>query len=280
MNRFKLYLKLMRFHRPLPILLLLWPVYIALAIAGQGSFDIRITLIFTLGGILMRAAGCVANDLADQQIDPHVARTANRPLASGAVSQKEAQMILGILLALAFICVLFLNAHTVMMSCCALALALFYPLTKRFFVLPQLILGLTYNFGVLMAFTAMDVPFTWISTALYLASVSWTLAYDTFYALCDRVEDEGLGIHSSALFFGSKVYTAIAFFQILMLGLFFLMGGHFEAGTLFYFCLIIAVGISLEQHRMSAVKKAHLQAFMINHWIGFFLFIGTESIFI
>lgn len=280
----KHYFQLMRFHRPIPILLLLWPIYSALIIANPGEFDFKVTLIFTIGAIVMRAAGCVANDLADRNFDTHVARTKDRPLAARKVSMRESYTILLVLVIIAFVLVLFLNQKTILLSLIALGLTFFYPFTKRFFILPQLVLGLTYNFGVIMVFAALDKPFSWSMLALYIASISWTLAYDTLYALCDAKEDQHLGLHSSALTFGKKVYGVIVGLQILMILLWVMIGLLLHVGFIFYLSLFFASGLCVWQDVLSRYQHQHLRAFLGNHWIGLVLFIGlfsgTKSIFI
>ena len=265
----------MRLHRPIPIILLLLPIYVALWIAHPGAVDFKITLIFTLGGVVMRSAGCVANDIADRRIDPYVSRTKMRPLAGGEVSLKEAVWVLVILLFFALILVLCLNTKTFLYSFIALGLALFYPLTKRFFILPQLVLGLTYNFGIVMAFTVFDRPFSWAMLWLYGGSVLWTLAYDTFYALCDITDDRRIGIHSSAVFFGPWVYPAIALLQALTLYCWIAMGLEIQAGLFFYGMLLACLFIFAYQHYVSRVKHEHLYAFgPLNVGVGVFLLCG------
>src|SRR5574340_1786160 len=203
-----LYARLMRLDKPIGILLLLWPTLWALWIAGEGRPAPLVVTIFVVGTVLMRSAGCVINDYADRDFDGHVERTRNRPLATGAVTTKEALALASALSALAFVLILPLHALVIWLSLPALFLAASYPFTKRFFAIPQAYLGIAFGFGIPMAFAAQlgDVPpVAWL---LLAANVFWAIAYDTEYAMVDRDDDIHLGIHSSALFFGK--YDVVA----------------------------------------------------------------------
>ncbi|MDP1549182.1 MAG: UbiA family prenyltransferase, partial [Nitrosomonas sp.] len=188
-DRIQTYAQLMRLDKPIGILLLLWPMLWGLWFAAQGLPDLRILIIFVLGTILMRSAGCVINDYADRKIDPHVERTKNRPMAAGRVSSKEALLLAGGLSLSAFLLILPLNQLTILLSVPALFLAGTYPFTKRFFAMPQAYLGIAFSFGIPMAFAAQTdnlPPIIWI---LMLANLFWVIAYDTAYAIVDKPDD-------------------------------------------------------------------------------------------
>lgn len=220
------YWQLMRFDKPIGTVLLFWPVCWALLLAYGNHPPLSVVTVFTIGVILTRAAGCIINDLCDRQLDQHVSRTHARPLASGALSVKQALAMLGILVVGLVSLLFFLNPLNQCIALLAAMLTVFYPLSKRFFAYPQLVLGVTFNLGVVMVFVQAGAlsNVTWW---LYGASVAWTFAYDTVYALADKVDDARIGIHSSALSLGKQVQTVIA----LSYGA---MG----------FCLVIALGQS------------------------------------
>ncbi len=203
----KAYFQLMRFHKPIGTLLLFFPVYWAWKLA-YASPPVDMLIVFTLGVILARAAGCIVNDICDRNIDTRVARTQQRPLAANTISLRDAYITLALLSACLLSLLLFLNNHTQILAISAAALTVFYPLTKRFFAFPQLILGITFNMGVLMMFAQAGnfSPTAWI---LYAASVLWTFSYDTIYAMADQQDDLCVGIHSSALTLGRYVHEAV-----------------------------------------------------------------------
>lgn len=211
----KLYLQLMRWHRPVPILLSLWPTYWGLFWGGLPP--IKLVIIFTLGVILMRAAGCVINDLCDQKYDRFVARTIERPLASGEVRNREAIILLGVLLLLAASLLLFLNPLAQLLAIPALILALVYPFAKRFTHFPQIILGMAFNFGMIMAYAAVHDGLTKAIFWLYGLALVWTLFYDTIYSLMDYMDDKRLRIKSPATFFDGKVYLFLLFLGLVLI---------------------------------------------------------------
>ncbi|MEY3815284.1 MAG: p-hydroxybenzoate octaprenyltransferase, partial [Pseudomonadota bacterium] len=202
------YARLMRLDKPIGILLLLWPTLWALFIASHGNPSIQHLTIFILGTVLMRSAGCVVNDILDRKFDSHVARTKLRPLANQSIPLKNAFFLLITLLLGALICVLFLNKEAFYFSLIALFLALTYPLTKRFFVIPQAYLGLSFGMGIPIAFVANDIPLSMTTWFLFLANVFWAIAYDTLYAVTDKNDDLKIGIRSSAIWFGAYVKEA------------------------------------------------------------------------
>ncbi len=204
------YLALTRLDRPVGIFLLLWPTYWALWVAGQGSPDLFIFLIFTLGVIAMRSAGCAINDFADRHVDGHVTRTKGRPLATGRITAREALGVFAVLVGISFLLVLQLNATTIALSVVAVILAATYPFGKRFHHLPQVHLGLAFGWAIPMAFAAHHGEVAPVAWLLLLANIGWTLAYDTLYAMADRPDDLKIGVKSSAILFGRFDLAAVA----------------------------------------------------------------------
>jgi 4-hydroxybenzoate polyprenyltransferase len=201
-DRLKIYVQLMRLDKPIGILLLLWPMLWGLWFAAKGMPDAHVLVIFVLGTVLMRSAGCVINDFADRKIDPHVERTKNRPMAAGKIGSKEAILLAAGLSLCAFLLILPLNQLTILLSVPALFLAGTYPFTKRFFAMPQAYLGIAFSFGIPMAFAAQTnslPPLIWI---LMLANLFWVIAYDTAYAIVDKPDDLKIGIKTSAITMG------------------------------------------------------------------------------
>ena len=270
------YILLMRLHRPLPILLLLWPTYWALWVAEKGVPSAKILIIFTLGVLLMRTAGCIFNDIADRNFDGNVERTKGRPLATGAIKTQHA-VILGLgLCLLAFCLVLMLNTLTILLSFVAVLLALIYPLCKRFFAVPQFVLGLAFNFGVIMAFAAVLGHVPWFAWLLYGAAIVWTLAYDTTYALADLPYDKKLGLQSSAVLFGRFVLPMIILLQALMLVCLVAFGVQQHFNWVYYVGLVVTIGFYFYQYHLykSYELLKSIQAFSNNHWVGLIIFIG------
>jgi len=204
------YLALTRLDRPVGIFLLLWPTYWALWVAGQGRPDLFIFLIFTLGVIAMRSAGCAINDFADRHVDGHVTRTKGRPLATGRITAREALGVFAVLVGISFLLVLQLNATTIALSVVAVILAATYPFGKRFHHLPQVHLGLAFGWAIPMAFAAHHGEVAPVAWLLLLANIGWTLAYDTLYAMADRPDDLKIGVKSSAILFGRFDLAAVA----------------------------------------------------------------------
>ncbi len=271
-----LYIRLMRLDKPIGILLLLWPTLWALWIAGNGQPDWGVTLIFILGTVLMRSAGCVMNDYADRHFDRHVARTKNRPLTAGLVSEKEALLLAATLVLLAFLLVLQLNLLTIQLSFAALFLAASYPFTKRFFSIPQAYLGIAFGFGIPMAFAALMGEVPMLAWVLLLANVCWSLAYDTEYAMVDRDDDMHIGIRSSALFFGKLDVAAIMFFYLAMLELLVWVGMQAGLGWPFYLGLGVAAAIAFYHYTLirDRQREGCFKAFLHNNWLGAAVFAG------
>ena len=267
---------LMRLNRPIGIWLLLWPTLWAIWIGSLGHPQLRLLAIFVTGTVLMRSAGCVINDFLDRDIDPHVRRTRNRPLAARRVSPAEAMALFAVLVTAAFLLVLQLNAATVRLSFIGAALTLSYPLFKRFFPVPQLFLGLSFGWAVPMAFTAELGAVPRVGWVLMLAAILWAGVYDTFYAMADRPDDLRVGIKSSAITFGDMDLLMIAAMQIMVL-LALLFAGRLLALSRPYFgALAIAAGCFAWQLWLARRRDAAgcIRAFQNNHYFGMVIFAG------
>jgi 4-hydroxybenzoate polyprenyltransferase len=278
-QRFSLYLQLTRLNRPIGILLLLWPTLWGVWIAGAGSPSLLIIVIFTLGTVLMRSAGCAINDYADRHIDLHVERTQHRPLTTGKVSERETVWLAVILALLAFVLILPLNPLTWLLAFPAVFLAGSYPFTKRFFAIPQAYLGIAFGFGIPMAFAAQlghVPPVAWV---LMLANVFWAIAYDTEYAMVDRNDDIHLGIHSSALLFGSFDVAAVMTCYGITLILLALAGVMAGLGGIYFIGLLVAAGVALHHYTLIRERKREdcFKAFLHNNWLGAAVFAGVAG---
>jgi len=278
-ERLPLYIQLTRLHRPIGILLLLWPTLWAVWIASKGHPAWLILVIFTLGTVLMRSAGCAINDYADRHIDKHVKRTQDRPLTSGKVTEHEALWIAAGLAVAAFLLILPLNKLTLLLSIPAVLLAASYPFTKRFLALPQACLGIAFGFGIPMAFAATlghVPPVAWV---LLLANVFWAIAYDTEYAMVDRDDDIHLGIHSAALLFGKYEVIAVMSCYVITLLLLALAGLMAGLGTIYFAGLIVASGIALYHYQLIKDRSRDqcFAAFLHNSWFGAAVFAGVVA---
>ena len=270
------FIRLMRLDKPIGIFLLLWPTLWALLIASQGNPSIQNLTIFILGTILMRSAGCVANDILDRKFDSFVTRTKLRPLANQSISVKSAFFLLITLLLGALICVLFLNKQSFYFSLMALFLALTYPLTKRFFVMPQAYLGLSFGMGIPIAFVANNISLSLTTWLLFLANVFWAIAYDTLYAVTDKNDDLKIGIRSSAIWFGAYVKEAIMFCYTCMMGCLIWVGQLENFGWPFYGFIglsLFFIGL-LYRQILTLNPKACFDAFLSNNYLGVFVFLG------
>lgn len=270
------YAHLMRLNKPIGIYLLLWPTLWALWIAGEGKPDLLVVGVFVLGVVLMRSAGCVINDYADRNIDPHVARTRNRPIASGKVTPHEALVLFGVLCVLAFMLVLLMNALTIYLSFAAVALAALYPFMKRYTHLPQVVLGAAFGWAVPMAFAAQTGEVPRVAWLLFVATVLWTTAYDTMYGMVDRDDDLKIGVKSTAILFGDSDRLVIGVLQLLALGALMLAGQAVMLDGYFNFGLALAAGLSLYQQYLIRERQpdACFKAFLNNHWFGAAVFSG------
>jgi len=271
------YFHLMRLDKPIGIFLLLWPTLWALLIASHGYPSIQHFTIFILGTVLMRSAGCVANDILDRKFDSFVARTKLRPLANQSIPVKNAFFLLIILLLGALICVLFLNGQSFYFSLIALFLALTYPLTKRFFVMPQAYLGLSFGMGIPIAFVANDTSFTLTTWLLFLANLFWVIAYDTLYAVTDKNDDLKIGIRSSAIWFGHYIKEAIMFCYTCMIGCLIWVGQLESFSWPFYtFIMLCLIFIAVLYRQISTLNpKACFDGFLSNNYLGGLVFLSV-----
>lgn len=274
--KFALYARLMRLDKPIGILLLLWPTLWALWFAGEGRPAPLVLAIFILGTVLMRSAGCVINDYADRDFDGHVERTKHRPLATGAVSTREALALAAGLSALAFVLILPLHPLVIGLSLPALFLAGSYPYTKRFFAIPQAYLGIAFGFGIPMAFAALLHQVPAIAWVMLFANVLWAVAYDTEYAMVDRPDDLKIGIKTSAITFGRWDVAAVMLCYAGFLGLMAWVGLAAGRGAFYFAGLAGAAGIAgyhwtLIRHRE---RPACFRAFLHNNWLGAVVFTG------
>lgn len=275
-QRLDYYRKLMRLDKPIGILLLLWPTLWGLWLAAGGVPDINILVIFVLGTVLMRSAGCVVNDYADRKIDPHVARTKNRPLATGVVSSKEALLLAAGLSLCAFLLILPLNRLTLVLAVFALFLAASYPFTKRFFAMPQAYLGVAFSFGIPMAFAAQTGELPSLVWLLMAANLLWVVAYDTEYAMVDRADDLKIGIKTSAITFGRFDVAGIMLCHASFLGIMLGIGLMQKLGIAYYAGLIAAAGLIAYQYRLIHEREPAccFKAFLHNNWVGAVVFAG------
>ena len=270
------YIRLMRLDRPIGSLLLLWPTYWALFLSADGWPDLDILFIFTSGVFIMRTAGCVINDFADRKIDKHIVRTQQRPLATGEISSNSALVLFGLLLLIALGLVLQTNILTIKLSLIAVLLATLYPFTKRWTNLPQLVLGAAFGMSVPMAFSAQTgvVPLTaWL---VFIATLVWTLIYDTFYAMADRDEDLKIGVKSTAILFAKYDQIIITLLQILLIIVFVLIGNTFDLGLIYDFSLVI-ISFFMIYHQFllkKRQKEEYFKAFINNNFIGVTAFVG------
>lgn len=270
------YWRLTRMDRPIGTLLLLWPTLWSLWIAAKGVPSIKNLVIFVLGVIVMRAAGCVINDFADRKIDGKVMRTKNRPLATGAVSSREAIGLFIVLCVIAFALVLFTDPLTIKLSVGGLVLAFCYPFMKRHTHLPQVVLGAAFAWGIPMAYAAEAGELHQGMWLIYLAVVLWTVAYDTFYAMVDRDDDLKIGVKSTAILFGEQDRLMTGVLQIMTLYSLLLAGNRFELGNFYYFGLVAAAGLFIYQQWLIRFREreACFKAFLNNNWVGVAVFVG------
>ncbi len=276
LERLTQYSKLVRLHRPIGTLLLLWPSLWALWIAADGSPPWGMVAIFVLGVTIMRSAGCAINDFADRNIDGEVKRTSDRPLVTGQVSPQEAVGVFVVLCLLAFGLVLLLNRMTIYMSTVAVVLAAAYPFAKRYTHLPQIILGMAFGWAVPMAFMAVTEATPPVAWLLYVATVIWALVYDTQYAMVDRDDDIRIGVKSTAILFGENDRLMIGLLQISVLGILLLVGHKIELGLYYYLGIAVASGFSVYQQQLiwDRERGGCFKAFLNNNWFGASVFIG------
>lgn len=277
-ERLKHYIALTRLNRPIGILLLLWPTLWALWISSAGHPDVIVLVVFVLGTVLMRSAGCAINDYADRDFDAHVKRTAGRPLAAKKISTKEALSVAAILALIAFLLVLlFLNRLTLYLSFAALFLAISYPFTKRFLAMPQAYLGIAFGFGIPMAFAAQTGSVPALAWWMLLANIFWTLAYDTEYAMVDRDDDVKIGIKTTALLFGRYDVAIVMACYAAMLAILVAIGNAVGLGWPYFTGLVVACGIALFHYTLirERLREQCFKAFLHNNWLGFAVFCGV-----
>ena len=275
-EKISLYLDLIRWNRPAGWLLLLWPTLSALWVASGGFPGWHVLVVFTLGTILMRSAGCCLNDVADRDFDKHVKRTAERPVTSGRVGVKEA-LILGAVLALmAFGLVLTLRPETMAWSFAAMAVAVAYPYAKRFVAMPQAVLGVAFSFGIPMAFAAVTGEVPSIAWALLLGNLFWVLAYDTEYAMVDRDDDLRIGMKTSAITLGQWDVAAVMFFYVAFLAVWGVVLDASEKPLLLVGLAVAALQAAWHFWLIKdRTRDGCFKAFRLNHWVGFAAFVGV-----
>ena len=276
-SRLSLYLALIRWDRPAGTYLLLWPTLAALWIAAQGFPGWHLLVVFVLGTFLMRSAGCAVNDVADRDFDKYVKRTAQRPVTSGAVSVREALWLGAVLALLAFGLVLTTNAATIAWSVAALTISIVYPFTKRFFSMPQAVLGVAFSFGIPMAFAAVQGEVPALAWWLLLGNLFWVLAYDTEYAMVDRDDDLKIGIKTSAITLGRFDVAGVMAFYGLFIAVWGVLGVQLRLGWPYFAGLATAAAIALWHFSLirDRTRESCFRAFRLNHWLGFVVFAGT-----
>lgn len=270
------YIRLMRFHKPVGILLLWFPTAWALWIANHGHPPMALTIYFFLGTIFMRAAGCIVNDMADRHIDKHVHRTRMRPITTGEINLREAFILLGALLLSSFYIVLQLPISCLYESFIALLITLMYPFCKRLFQAPQLILGLAFSMGIPMAYTASGIAFDGLMVTLFLLNFAWIVAYDTIYAMADRTDDLRIGVKSTAILFAPYDRLIVFMLQAITHGLWLYLAVclHFSFG--FFLCWVGAIFVLLYQHYLLRLNQepGYLKAFSSNVGYGLLMWIA------
>jgi len=270
------YIRLARLDKPIGIYLVLWPMLWSLWLAAKGLPSLDILTIFIAGGVLMRSAGCVINDFADRKIDGDVERTMHRPLITGELSAKNALIFFSILCLLSFVLVLQTNELTIYLSFGALALAAIYPFMKRYTYLPQVVLGAAFACSVPMAYAAQTNELPQIVWLIYIATVLWTVAYDTMYAMVDREDDIKIGVKSTAILFGHADRAIIAFLQLLVVLALCMIGEQAKLGQFYFLGVVVASSLFVFQQHLIRFRgrDACFRAFLNNNWVGVAIFVG------
>ena len=278
-SRLHEYVLLTRLNRPIGIYLVLWPTLWALWLAAEGLPDWLVLVVFVAGTVLMRSAGCAINDFADRNIDGHVARTRERPLARGAIRPIEAVMVFVVLSLVAFALVLLMNRLTIQLAFIALFLAASYPFMKRYTHLPQAYLGVAFGWAIPMAFAAQSGQVPLVAWIFFFANVFWALAYDTIYALCDREDDLKIGVKSTAIMLGRFDRIGIALMHLATLLLLWLAGVLMALAWPYYLGLLVAAGLAIYQQGMIRERDPRLAfaTFLHNHYFGMAVFIGIVA---
>ncbi|WP_411185619.1 4-hydroxybenzoate octaprenyltransferase [Photobacterium rosenbergii] len=276
MTKMKAFWQLARFDRPIGSLLLLWPTLWALFLAAEGMPNPHVMGVFVLGVIFMRAAGCVINDFADRNFDGHVKRTAQRPMPSGKVSEREALALFGLLVLVSFLLVLTMNTLTIMLSVVAVILAAAYPFMKRYTHLPQLVLGMAFGWSIPMAYAAQAGELPAVAWLLFVANILWTIAYDTQYAMVDRDDDLKVGIKSTAILFGRFDKMSIGLLQLGTLILLIAVGAIEGMSQVYYWCLLLASSLFVYQQMLIRGREREpcFKAFLNNNYVGMLICVG------
>jgi 4-hydroxybenzoate polyprenyltransferase len=276
-SRLSLYLNLIRWDRPAGTYLLLWPTLAALWIAAGGFPGWHLLVVFVAGTFLMRSAGCAVNDVADRDFDKHVKRTAQRPVTSGAISAKAALLFGAALALIAFALVLTTNLPTIAWSFAALAVAIFYPFTKRFFSMPQAVLGVAFSFGIPMAFAAVRGEVPMLAWQLLVGNLFWVLAYDTEYAMVDRDDDLKIGIKTSAITLGRFDVIGVMLFYAAYLAIWGVLGAQLGFGWGYFAGIAVAAAQVLWHFTLirDRTRDGCFKAFRLNHWVGLAVFAGV-----
>ena len=278
-QRLGLYWTLVRGDRPIGWLLLLWPTWWGLWMAAKGMPPLWPWLVFTLGVWLTRSAGCVINDYADRWLDPNVERTRHRPLATGAVSGREALLVFAVLVLIAFALVLTLNRLTIYMSVVGVLLAASYPYLKRYTYLPQVYLGVAFGWGIPMAFAALTGTVPAVAWVLYVANIFWATAYDTWYAMVDREDDLRMGAKSTAILFGDADLAAQGVLYACMFAALALVGREAQLGMYYWAGLGVALLLVGYEFAIARCREREwcFRAFLHNHWVGMAVFAGMGA---
>jgi 4-hydroxybenzoate polyprenyltransferase len=275
-KRLDAYERLIRLDKPVGALLLLWPTLWAVWLAARDRPTFDIVLIFVVGTLLMRSAGCAINDYADREFDAHVERTRERPLATGEIRPREALIVAALLAAAAFVLVLFLNVYAIALSFAALAITVSYPFAKRFFALPQAYLGVAFGFGIPMAYAAIQWRLPAACWILFAANLFYAFAYDTEYAMVDREDDARLGLRTSALTLGHRDVAAVIASYAAMLAILTGVGFMLSLAWPYYLGLAAAAAMVVQHWRLirSRTREDCFKAFRLSHWIGAVIFAG------
>ena len=273
------YALLARLNKPIGIFLLLWPTLWALWIAADGMPRPGVLIVFVLGVILMRSAGCVINDYADREVDPRVSRTKDRPIAAGRVTADEAMLLFMGLCFSAFLLVLTMNTYTILLSLGGALLAAIYPFMKRYTHMPQVVLGMAFGWAVPMAFAAQTNSVPKIAWLLYVVTVIWAVIYDTMYAMADRADDLKIGVKSTAILFGDADRVIIGILQALMVFALYLVGQQAQLGLVYDISLFSSIILMLYHQYLIRFRQPALciEAFLNNNWIGLAIFLGIMS---
>ncbi|MEJ2141543.1 MAG: 4-hydroxybenzoate octaprenyltransferase [Gammaproteobacteria bacterium] len=270
------YYLLTRLHKPIGVFLLLWPTLWALWVAAEGIPDWPVFIVFVLGVVLMRSAGCVINDYADRKVDPHVTRTSERPIATGKVKPGEALILFVVLCLVAFGLVLFMNKMTIYLSFGGVLLAAIYPFMKRYTHLPQVVLGMAFAWAVPMAFAAQTETLPKAAWLIYTATVLWAVIYDTMYAMVDKEDDLKIGVKSTAILFGDGDKLIIGVLQLFMFFALFSLGKQEQLHEPYYIGVLVAAALAVYHQFLirNREAKACFKAFLHNNWLGMAVFAG------